>query len=599
MNNNLKINELSVFFQSREKSLIAVDSVNLTLKPGETLALLGESGCGKSITALALMRLLPHNAAYGYRSEVDFNGQDLLNLPESLMRTLRGHRVAIVFPEPMTALNPVLTIGAQLREALPNALQGKGVEARLIAMLQEVEIPNPALRLTQYPHQLSGGQKQRVVIAMALASKPEILIADEPTTALDVTTQAQILQLLKKLKQQYRMSLLLITHDLTVVKAIADRVCVMYAGQIVEEALVNPFFEEVLHPYSQQLLASVPHFTKRSQRLHAIEGAVPRLDDLPTGCRFHPRCLYAFSRCNQEMPQLAALQARAIRCHLYPEQNRLPLLEETEARMDIETKKSEMVLTVRSLTVNYSTQRQLFQRNVEHINAVEGLSFTLAKGKTLALVGESGCGKTTASRAILRLQPIASGEVLYRGQSVIGLSGRALRNYRKKVQIIFQDPFSSLNPRMTIGDILAEGMHAQGFSKRFIARKQQILLEQVNLPRNSLHRYPHQFSGGQRQRISIARALATEPEMLICDEPTSALDVSVQAQILNLLKDLQQESGLAYLFITHNLAVVSYMADEILIMRQGRGIEFGTCERVLSAPREEYTKTLLASIMSL
>ncbi|WP_043874565.1 ABC transporter ATP-binding protein [Legionella massiliensis] len=593
-----EIKELSVAFQNKDQLIKAVDQLNFVLNAGETLALLGESGCGKSLTSLALMRLLPFKAAYGAKSEIKLAGKDLLNLPEYIMRTLRGRRLAMIFQEPMTALNPVLTIAEQLVETLPKAKRtSQETQACLLELLREVEMPKPELRLQQYPHQLSGGQKQRVVIAMALASNPEILIADEPTTALDVTIQAQILALLKKLQQQYQMSMLLITHDLGVVKAVADRVCVMYAGQIVEQASVGEFFTQVLHPYSQQLLASLPDFKKRYQPLQAIPGAVPTLDALPMGCRFHPRCAHAFSLCDHQEPALQMIQHRQVRCHLYPEHEYPPaLLNKVIIREKTEPAK-ETLLDVKNLSVYFSAKQHLFRAKGEEIRAVDNLSFTLAKGQTLAVVGESGCGKTTACRALLGLIPITAGDIFYRDQDVRRLKGRALRAYRKRVQIIFQDPFSSMNPRMTIGEILAEGMHVQGFSGKLIRQKQQQLLEQVNLPRNSLHRYPHQFSGGQRQRICIARALATEPELLICDEPTSALDVSVQAQILNLLKELQQESGLSYLFITHNMAVVSYMADEVLVMKDGHLLESGTCEQILRAPQHGYTKQLLESVL--
>lgn len=595
-----EINQLSVAFQSKVRSITAVDQISFYLNHGETLALLGESGCGKSLTSLAMMRLLPSNAVYGNKSEIKVDDQDVLNLPEYLMRALRGRRLAMIFQEPMTALNPVLTIGEQLVETLPKIRRtGEQVQAHLIALLREVEMPRPELRLQQYPHQLSGGQKQRVVIAMALASKPEILIADEPTTALDVTIQAQILALLKKLQQQHQMSILLITHDLGVVKVMADRVCVMYAGQIVEQASVTDFFSQVLHPYAQQLLASLPDFNKRYQRLQAIPGAVPTLYHLPAGCRFHPRCAHAFSLCDYKEPQLQTVQNRMIRCHLYPEHEHPPALVQEERNWRVLQDSKALLFQVKSLVVHFSAKKRLFRPKIEPIKAVNGLSFDLYKGKTLALVGESGCGKTTTSRALLGLLPITSGDIIYRGQNVRTLKGRALREYRKRVQIIFQDPFSSMNPRMTVGEILAEGMHAQGYASSLIRRKQQTLLEQVNLPANSLHRYPHQFSGGQRQRICIARALATEPEVLICDEPTSALDVSVQAQILNLLKDLQQETGLSYLFITHNMAVVSYIADEVLVMRDGQVVEGGPCEQILKHPEQAYTRQLLASVLQI
>ncbi|MCP0913057.1 MULTISPECIES: ABC transporter ATP-binding protein [Legionella] len=600
MSKTLDVQELSVAFRTRERTLLAVDHINFYLNSGETVALLGESGCGKSLTSLALMRLLPPQGVYGSTSAVKMDKLDLLNLPEQLMRSVRGRRMAMIFQEPMTALNPVMSIGEQLAEALKSQqLDKKQLQKKLLALLAEVEMPQPELRLKQYPHQLSGGQKQRIVIAMALARNPEILIADEPTTALDVTIQAQILALLKKLQQQHQMSLLLITHDLGVVRAMADRVCVMYAGQIVEVAAVPQFFAQPLHPYAQQLLVSVPSLAKRGQHLQTIAGQVPSLDNMPAGCRFHPRCAHRFAPCATNEPSLLAMENnRLVRCHLYPEHKSPPPLSEQLNFWTRPSTEHELVLSVRNLSVYFNYKRSLwFKRSSASIKAVDDLSFNLYKGKTLALVGESGCGKTTTARAILGLQAITSGAIIYQGKNIAALKGRHLRYFRKKVQIIFQDPFSSMNPRMTVGEILAEGMRAQNFPTAYIRKRQQELLEQVNLPQSSLHRYPHQFSGGQRQRICIARALATEPELLICDEPTSALDISVQAQILNLLKSLQQEYALTYLFITHNMAVVSYIADEVLVMQAGKMVEQGLSEEIFAKPKEAYTRQLLASVL--
>lgn len=599
MTNSLEIKQLSVTLPSYKAMLTAVDDLSFDLQHGETLALLGESGCGKSLTAYALMRLLPLKALYGKQSQVRLENNDLLNLPESLMRSLRGKRLAMIFQEPMTALNPVIRIDKQLAEAIlqHQNLSAEQLKERMINLMREVEINEPELRLRQYPHQLSGGLKQRVVIAMALANNPEILIADEPTTALDVTIQAQILSLLKKLQKQYQMSLLLITHDLGVVKAVADRVCVMYAGQLVEQAHVDAFFKDLKHPYSQQLLASLPGFEKRDKKLSSISGAVPALDDWPRGCRFHPRCVYAFDRCSIDAPFLQKIDQSEVRCHLYPQETTLPELDKVQQSWPLEIQNQEMLLKVTDLKVYFEQKKQWFKTPTV-IKAVDGLSFKLYQGRTLALVGESGCGKTTAVRALLGLQRISSGQVSFLGQDVSTMKRAALQNYRKRVQIVFQDPFSSMNPRMTVGEIIAEGLHAHGMKSTDIMRKQTTLLEQVNLPRNSLTRYPHQFSGGQRQRICIARALATEPDLLICDEPTSALDISVQAQILNLLKELQYELGVSYLFITHNMAVVAYMAHEVLVMRHGQMVEKGNVTEILTSPKAHYTKQLLASVVS-
>jgi oligopeptide/dipeptide ABC transporter ATP-binding protein len=593
MSSVLDIKKLSVLFKTNNQTLTALDEVNVSLDVGETLVLLGESGCGKSLTSLSLMRLLSDAFVYGHLSSIHLSDcGDVLDLPESLMRMLRGRRMAMIFQEPMTALNPVLSIGQQLGEALlqHERLSRDELQKRMLSLLLDVDIPEPLQRLKQYPHQLSGGQKQRVVIAMALAHRPDVLIADEPTTALDVTIQAQILGLLKKLQVQYNMSLLLITHDLGVVKAMADRVCVMYAGQVVELARSVDFFNQPMHPYVQKMLVSLPSMAMRQSYLQVIPGHVPALDALPSGCRFHPRCAHAFEPCMTISPELQTLSSdRQVRCHLYPKHDKppaLPFFKKTQIQSNTQ---HERVLSVQGLSV-YFKSGGVFK-------AVDGVSFDLYKGQTLALVGESGCGKTTVSRSLLRLQAVTQGGIFYRDQDISRLRGRALRHFRKNVQIIFQDPFSSMNPHMTVGEILAEGMHAQGMHHKKITKKQAQLLEQVNLPLSSLHRYPHQFSGGQRQRICIARALATEPEILICDEPTSALDVSVQAQVLNLLKSLQEEFGLSYLFITHNMGVVSYMADEVMVMRDGRVMERGACAEVFTHPKHPYTRELLAGVM--
>lgn len=604
----LDVKRLSVALETKHASIVAVDDVDFYLEAGETVALVGESGCGKSLTASALIRLLPAYARYGQLSEVVWSGTDVLTLSESVMRRFRGKRLAMIFQDPMTALNPVLTIGEQLAEALGHRhiLAGTKRRKRMAELLREVEISEPEQRLKQYPHQLSGGQKQRVVIALALAGQPDVLIADEPTTALDVTTQAQILALLKRIQKKRNMSLLLITHDLSLVQAVACRVYVMYAGQIVESARVSDFFKQPLHPYTQHLLAALPNFDKRTQRLSAIPGRVPSPDDRPSGCRFHPRCTHAFSPCAKEAPLIqsvtkAGQDARWVRCHLYPEHASPPALAQAEDSWhDKGDVGAGLVLfSVRDLGVHFPMKRGFLGRSALVHKAVDGLSFDLKQGQTLALVGESGSGKSTACRVLLGLQKITCGDVMFRDTPVGELRGKALTQFRQQVQIIFQDPYSSLNPRMTVGQILAEGMEAQHHKAAWIHKRQHELLDQVNLPKGSLARYPHQFSGGQRQRLCIARALACSPDVLICDEPTSALDVSVQAQVLNLLKDLQQELNLTYLFVTHNMAVVSYIADDVLVMRDGRMVEHGTCEQLLRAPAHTYTQQLLTGVSSI
>ena len=584
MTSLVDVKRFSVIFQHKQHSVVAVDKLNFSLTAGQTTVLLGESGCGKTLTASALMRLLPGSVVYGQRSAVVMGDEDILDLSEKVMRSLRGRRLAMIFQEPMTALNPVLTIRYQLSECVPKR---PDLKAYLVQLLTEVELPDPLMVLDKYPHQLSGGQKQRVMIAMALAGRPEVLIADEPTTALDVTIQAQILALLKKLQRQYQMSILLITHDLGVVRAMADRVCVMYAGQMVEMAGVEQFFQQPMHPYSQQLLSAVPSFHKRDKQLYTIIGQVPALGEVPQGCRVHPRCAHAFALCAGRMPCLQKMPTtRAVRCHLYPKLDRPPeLIQQPMAwRSTIDTERT--LLSVQNLTLHY-----------QDFTAVDGLSFDIGKGKVLALVGESGCGKTTVCRALVHLLAVTSGDILYAGESILSLRRKARKVFRKKVQMIFQDPASAMNPKLTVNEILCEGLLQQNLNRASMRKRILELLDQVQMPQNALYRYPHQFSGGQRQRICIARALATCPELLICDEPTSSLDVSVQAQILNLLRSLQYELGLTYLFITHNMGVVSYVADDILVMRAGKAVEYGPCEEILQRPQEDYTKLLLKSVL--
>ena len=542
------------------------------------------------------MRLLPRQAFYGQASRVEVGEEDLLLLPERLMRALRGKRLAMIFQEPMTALNPVLQIGTQLGEAIAmhQSVSTASNKAQQQALLEEVEMPLSCL--THYPHQLSGGQKQRIVIAMALANHPDLLIADEPTTALDVTIQAQILSLLKKLQRDHQMSLLLITHDLGVVKAMADWVCVMYAGQLVEAACAIDFFKAPRHPYAQQMLEALPSFLKREEQLETLSGQVPTLDAMPAGCRFHPRCAHVMERCLTEVPLLQSLQEEeSIRCHLYPSHTYLPALAKHRIPWVPSKPSFEAIMSLHEVSVSFGGRSGVGFKKPGVFKAVDGLSFSVYPGKTLALVGESGSGKTTVSRAMLRLQPTSGGDILFRGDSISTLRGASLRQFRSQVQLIFQDPSSAMNPRMTVEAILSEGLTARSLStakRRLICYQ---LLDQVNLARNSLSRFPHQFSGGQRQRICIARALATEPRMLVCDEPTSALDMSVQAQILNLLKSLQQERQLAYVFITHNMGVVSYLADDVIVMRHGKMVEQGSVETILTKPTQTYTQQLMTS----
>jgi peptide/nickel transport system ATP-binding protein len=597
----VKVDDLTTVLDTAQGEVRAVDGIDFELVPGECFALVGESGCGKSMTALSLMRLLPE-AGRIVDGRVDLEGVDLLGLPEAAMRSVRGRRVAMIFQEPSTALNPVLTVGRQIMEVIErhtNASQTVAYE-KAIGLLRAVGIPEPERRVDEYPFQLSGGQKQRVMIAGALAVDPEILIADEPTTALDVTIQAQILELLRKLQRERGMALLLITHDLGIVAQMADRVAVMYAGEIVELAEREAFMRAPQHPYSQKLFAALPSPHRRTGDLAVIRGQVPPLTTKFTYCRFAERCEYVFDRCRVEAPALLEpAPGRFARCHLReeglaPPRVSLPIVAQATAPVS----ERSILLEVEDLKVHFPIRRGVFKRTVGYVKAVDGVSFQLREGRTLALVGESGCGKTTTGKALLQLIPPTSGKVAYKGQAIAGLSRDAMRPLRAAMQIIFQDPYGSLNPRLRVAEILLEGMRSLkvGVSDAERTAMLEKLLGEVGLPADALSRYPHEFSGGQRQRIAIARALAVNPKLIVCDEPTSALDVSVQAQILNLLRSLQQRFGIAYLFITHNIAVVDYLAHDVAVMYQGKIVERGTVDEVLRSPKHPYTQELLSAV---
>ncbi len=605
----LRIAGLKCWLGDTDNPVRAVDGVDLEIRRGETFALLGESGCGKSMTALSVMRLLPTSGRV-VAGHVYLGDTPLLDLPEMAMRRERGGRMGMIFQEPMTSLNAVLTIGQQIAEAvrLHDPDSRDRIDGRVEELLRAVGIPDPRRRLAEYPHQLSGGMKQRVMIAIALAGRPELLIADEPTTALDVTIQAQVLGLLKGLQRETGMAVLLITHDLGVVSEVADRVAVMYAGQIIEQAPVASFFRRPSHPYSRMLFDSLPSRNKRGERLAVIEGTVPKLDSTFTGCRFLARCNQALEICEQEPPPWCEHgDAGAVRCHLCDAPTGAadlagasPMADGNEPGLNRPSAADDSPhrLIVSDLQVHFPIRKGLLKRVVGHVRAVDGVSLRIGPGHTLALVGESGCGKTTVGKAILQLIRPTAGSVRFNGEELTTLTGKALRDYRAALQIIFQDPVSSMNPRMLVGDIIAEGMQAQKLLDSPKARRARVLelLRQVGLPEEAADRYPNEFSGGQRQRISVARALAVNPRFIVCDEPTSALDVSVQAQILNLLKDLQAEYGLSYLFITHDISVVTYLADEVAVMYLGRIVEQGTEAEVLADPRHPYTRALLSAV---
>ena len=611
----LDIRDLKTWLDSSGGTVRAIDGVSLEVERGETFAIVGESGCGKSMTALSVLRLLPE-AGQVVGGSVLLGGEDLLCLPETAMRGVRGRRIAMIFQEPATSLNPVLTVGMQIAEVLQRhtALRGKAAHKRMLELLDAVGIPDPARRLDEYSFQLSGGLKQRVMIAVALAAEPDLLIADEPTTALDVTIQAQVLDLLSELQRRNGMAILLITHDLGVVAQMAHKVAVMYAGQIIEVAPREQFFRTPLHPYSRKLFQALPGSASRGGDLAVIRGQVPPLTTRFSGCRFAERCDFAWERCHSEVPGLTtAGPGQRIRCHLYDRDEagrrgagEIPVVQALHAASAIASSAHSSVggaalLSVRELKVHFPIRKGLFKRTVGQVKAVDGMSFELASGTTLALVGESGCGKTTAGKAILQLIRPSAGSVRFEGHELTRLRGGALRRRRADFQLIFQDPYASLNPRMRVADILAEGMQALGVADTPAERAARMdrMLAQVGLNADAKLRYPHEFSGGQRQRIAIARVLAVNPKLIVCDEPTSALDVSVQAQILNLLKQLQRDLGLAYLFITHNIAVVEHLAHAVAVMYLGRIVERGSVDEVLRTPKHPYTQALLSAVPAL
>jgi len=602
----LQVKDLSVRIGNGDSAIRPVDSLSFHIRHGETFALLGESGCGKSMTALALLRLLPRPAGEIVSGSVLLNGEELLAFTENGMRSVRGGSIAMIFQEPMTSLNPVMSIGAQIAESLQQhkGLYGEAARQRVLELLDDVGIPDAERRYGEFPHQLSGGMKQRVMIAIALAGDPDLLIADEPTTALDVTIQEQVLELIKKLQRQRGMAVMLITHDLGVVAEMADRVAVMYAGQLVEQAPRDAFFGNSKHPYSDKLFAALPDSSKREERLTVIPGTVPPLNQIFYGCRFADRCERAWEYCQSHIPGWFETGAeQGVRCHLAdpalsPGGNRVTAVQhDTRAEMPAEKSVQRALLDVEELKVYFPIHKGLFKRVVGQVRAVDGVSLSISSGQTLALVGESGCGKTTVGKGILQLLKLTAGSVRFEELELTELKGEGLRRRRSDFQIIFQDPFSSMNPRMSVGDIVEEGMIAQGIGGKAQQRKQRVheLLQQVGLRAEHARRYPHEFSGGQRQRICIARALAVNPKLIVCDEPTSALDVSVQAQILNLLQDLQGELGLSFLFISHDLSVVSYLADRVAVMYLGRIVEEGDVGDVLDNPQHPYSQALLSA----
>ena len=556
--NLLEIRNLNVTFTSGGNVVKAVKNLNLNIPHGTTMGLVGESGSGKSVTSLAIMRLLPDHKGISVTGEILYRGQNLLKMSLKEMRAIRGNKISMIFQEPMTSLNPVYTVGDQIDETilLHQNLSKTQARKRTIELLTEVGIPDPASKANAYPHEMSGGQKQRVMIAMAMACEPELLICDEPTTALDVTIQQQVLDLMIELQKKHKMSMLFITHDLSVIADIADDVAVMFRGDKVEEQSCKGLFERPVHPYTKGLLACRPKIDKNPKRLPTVEAILKDED------AFYKALV------DYKVPRV------------------------------VSDEKNPVILELKNLEKYYPIKGGLFGTKVKDFKAVDGVSIKVRKGTTFGLVGESGCGKTTLGRAILRLIEPTAGEIIFHGENIINKTPEEMRALRRKMQIIFQDPFSSLNPRMTIGDIITEPLviHGIGANKKEQLLMAAQLLQKVGLSGDALSRYPHEFSGGQRQRICIARALTLNPEFLICDESVSALDVSVQAQVLNLLQDLQDELGLTYIFISHDLSVVKYISDEVAVMNAGKIVEISDPDTIYNHPSNAYTKRLIDAI---
>jgi oligopeptide/dipeptide ABC transporter ATP-binding protein len=614
----LEITNLSTHIQLTKSVVQAVGNVDLAIEAGETLGLVGESGCGKSMTGLSIMGLLPPGGEI-VGGSIKLASRELVGLPDSELRKIRGNDVAMIFQDPLTSLDPTKTIGYQVAEPvrLHKGASRSAAMDRAKEVLALVGLPRPAERLGDYPHQLSGGLRQRVMIAMALTCEPKLLIADEPTTALDVTIQAQILALLHDLKDRLGMAMLLITHDMGVIAGHADRVQVMYAGRMVEATDTGTLFRHMRHPYTHALLASIPRLDQDSkQRLLSIGGLPPDLSDPPPGCRFAPRCSRATDRCRTDEPPLTGeTLAHLFSCwHPVDGPAGAGAADGTAARVQAVADRPSApptapygtdgvaagapLLEVRELVKEFPvTAGAILQRKVAAVHAVSNVSFTVTAGETFGLVGESGCGKTTIGRVVVALEQPSSGSVLLAGQDISALSRGELRRQRRDLQLMFQDPYSSLDPRMRVGSIIREPLTIQHVGSHQQQQQRVFeLLDEVGLPRNAVERYPHEFSGGQRQRIGLARALTLSPRVIVADEPVSALDVSIRAQVLNLMKRLQADHGLTYIVISHDLAVVKYMADRIGVMYLGKLVEMGTADDIYERAAHPYTAGLIGTI---
>lgn len=598
----LQIKELKAGFESDKGLVTAVDGVSFSVKAGETVGLVGESGCGKTVTALSILRLLAQPAGKVLGGEILFDGEDITKMATAELNKIRGARIGMVFQEPMAALNPLHRVGRQIAEVILKHTAVPKAEAmrQAVEWLGKVGIPAPEERAMAYPHQLSGGMRQRVVIAMALALKPALLIADEPTTALDVTIQAQILDLIRSLQKEMGMAVLLITHDLGVVAEMCREVVVMYAGKVVEQATVGALFEKPCHPYTQGLQRAIPRLDHpRKQRLETIEGLVPALDAMPQGCRFANRCPHVEDGCRSAQPPLEVVEegGHKVACYRWKElDNQTPKAVRKEGEAEV-FGQGKPLLEAKGLKMYFPVHGGIFRRAKAMLKAVDGVEITLHEGETLGLVGESGCGKSTLGKSLVRLYNPTEGTIRFLGKPIEGLSRREMKPLRRELQMIFQDPADSLNARFTVGELLEEPFEIHGMGTKAERRKWAgELLKQVGLPETAATRYPFEFSGGQRQRIGIARAIALNPQVIICDEPVSALDVSIQSQVLNLLLELQEKRKLTYLFIAHDLAVVKHVSDRIAVMYLGKIVELTDAEQLYRHSRHPYTRALLSAI---
>jgi peptide/nickel transport system ATP-binding protein len=607
----LEVSNLSVSFPSEAGTVTAVRSLSYDVRPGELLGIVGESGSGKSVSSLAVMDLLPAHARV--TGSVKLDGRELIGQSDAALSAIRGKRIAMVFQDPLSALTPVYTVGDQIAEAIlvHEQIGRKAAHDKAIELLALVGIPNPAQRASAFPHEFSGGMRQRAMIAMAIANDPALIIADEPTTALDVTIQAQILDVLQKARQATGAAIVLITHDLGVIAGVADRVAVMYAGAIVETGSVDDVFYRPRMPYTLGLLGSIPRADAADrQPLTPIDGSPPSLVNLPRGCPFAPRCPLRQSECSESEPPLRPLAssgpAHAAACHFSDviERDRLSSTDVFAAPappaspLALGTRdQRRTVLAVRDLVKSYPLMKgAVLRRRVGEVRAVDGVSFDIREGETLGLVGESGCGKTTTIMEILNLERPASGSIQVLGQDTAQMSRGDRFTVRRDLQVVFQDPMASLDPRLPVGDLLAEPLRAHGVGSADVSRRVRDLLQLVGLSAEHVNRYPQAFSGGQRQRLGIARALALEPKVVVLDEPVSALDVSVRAGVINLLERLRAELGLSYLFVAHDLAVVRHIADRVAVMYLGRIVEVGAVHELFERPAHPYTQALLSAI---